>query len=64
MVVSIISLLIAIGATVGIKMTGEARKEQTKAMMEGMLSANDQYKSVRQTSISHSGPVSGLSSTE
>ena len=64
---SIIALLLGIGATVALKMTAEARREQTRAMMEGLLSANDEYKAVRQgTSISHTGDFNGqtLSSTE
>jgi len=64
-VVSIIGLLLSIGAAVGLKITAEARKEQTRAMMEGLLSANEEYKAVRQgSSISHTGPTAGLSSTE
>lgn len=64
-VVSIIGLLIGIGAAVGVKMNAEARRVQTKEMMEALLSANDEYKAVRQGSaISHAGPVNGLSSTE
>lgn len=65
--VSIIGLLLGIGATVAVSMTGEARREQTRAMMNGLLSANDEYKAVRQgSSISHVGPFNGetLSSTE
>ena len=64
-VISLIALLIGIGTAVGVKMSVEARKEQTRAMMEALLSANDEFKAVRQgSSISHIGPVSGLSSTE
>lgn len=66
-VVSIIGLLVAIGATVAVRATIEGRKEQTRAMMEGLLSANDEYKAVRQgAAISHQGPFNGLtlSSTE
>lgn len=63
-VLSIIALLLGIGALVALKMTTEARREQTRAMMEGLLSANDQYKAVRQgASISHTADTS-LSSTE
>lgn len=47
MAISIIGLLVAIGTAAGVKMSGEARKEQTKAMMEGLLSANTEYKAVR-----------------
>ncbi len=64
-VVSIIGLILGIGTAAALKMTAEARKEQTRAMMEGLLSANDEYKAVRQgSSISHTGPTAGLSSTE
>lgn len=62
--ISIIGLLVSIGAVVASRLSTEARREQTRAMMEGLLSANDQYKAVRQSSISHTGPTTGLSSTE
>ena len=66
-VLSIIALLLGIGVVVALRMTTEARREQTRAMMEGLLSANDEYKAVRQgSSISHTGDFNGetLSSTE
>lgn len=63
--ISIIGLLVGIGTAAGLKMSAEARKEQTRAMMEALLSANTEYKAVRQgSSISHTGPIAGLSSTE
>lgn len=67
--VSIIGLLVGIGTAVGVKMTVEARKEQTRAMMESLLAANIEFKAVRKgSSIADNGPVSGvpytLSSTE
>ena len=63
-VLSIIALLLSIGVVVALRMTTEARREQTRAMMEGLLSANDEYKAVRQgASISHTADGS-LSSTE
>lgn len=59
-VVSIIGLLVGIGTVAGVKMTVEARKEQTRAMMESLLAANDEYKAVtRGQSIAESGPVPG-----
>lgn len=61
MALSIIALLLGIGTAAALKMTAEARREQTRAMMEGLLSANDEYKAVRQgTSISHTGVFNGL----
>lgn len=58
---SIIALLLGIGTAAALKMTAEARREQTRAMMEGLLSANDEYKAVRQgASISHTGDFNGL----
>lgn len=64
-VISIIGLLLSIGTVVALKMTAEARREQTRAMLEGLLAANDEYKAVRQgQSISHTGPIANLSSTE
>lgn len=63
--ISIIAILSAIGVGVGIKMTTEARRVQTREMMQGLIAANVQYKAVRQgVAISHSGPTAGLSSTE
>lgn len=63
-VISIIGLVLGIGTAVALKMTTEARRTQTRAMMNGLLSANDQYKSVHGTEISHTEPIAGLSSTE
>lgn len=64
-VVSLIGFLLAIGVAVALQVTREARRDQTRQMMEGLLAANDEYKAVRQgTSISHTGPTSGLSSTQ
>lgn len=65
-VVSLIGLLIAITAAAASAITSEARREQTRAMMEGLLAANDEHKAVREASISHSGLFNGdtLSSTE
>lgn len=65
MAISVIALLISIGAVTAGRMLREARVEQNRAMMEGLLSANDEYKAVRQgPNISHTGPVANLSSTE
>lgn len=59
-VISIIGLVLAIGTGVAIKMTTEARKEQTRAIMNGLLAANDEYKAVTQgQDIAQSGPVPG-----
>lgn len=57
-VVSIIGILLSIGVAVASKMTSEARREQTRAMMNGLLSANDEYKAIRGSGI----PVDGSSS--
>ncbi|MGB0768931.1 MAG: type II secretion system protein [Phycisphaeraceae bacterium] len=53
-VISIIGLLVAIGATVAVQMSKEGRKQQMRAMMDGMLGANDEFKAVReQANINH-----------
>ncbi|MGB1123954.1 MAG: type II secretion system protein [Phycisphaeraceae bacterium] len=58
-VVSIIALLVGIGTAVGVKMTAAARVEQTRAMMEGLLAANDEYKALQGQDIATFGPVPG-----
>ncbi|MEO0477519.1 MAG: type II secretion system protein [Planctomycetota bacterium] len=50
-VISIITLIIGVGTAVALKMTAEARKEQTRAMMEGLISANTEHKAVRGAGI-------------
>lgn len=62
-VISIIGLILAIGVGVALKMTAEARRTQTRAMMNGLLAANDEYKAVRGSGISIDGSSSD-SSTE
>lgn len=47
-VISIIGLLTAIGVGVGMKMSEEARRVQTREMMQGLLAVNTEYKAVRQ----------------
>lgn len=60
-VISIIGLVLAIGVGVAVKITGEARREQTRAMMNGLLSANDEYKAIRGTEIGLGGSGSSTS---
>lgn len=45
--ISIIAVLLGIGATAGVKMYGSYHSEQVKAMMNGLLGANEEYKAVR-----------------
>lgn len=55
-VVSIIGLLIAIGTAVSVRMSQQARVEQVRSMMEGLLGANEEFKAVRkQGAINHTG---------
>ena len=63
-VISIIALIIGIGVVVGGRMTTEARKEQVRTMMLGMLSANDEYKAVRGTGIGVDGTSSDSSTKQ
>ena len=50
-VISIIALIIGVGAAVALRITAEARREQTRAMMEGLIAANTEYKAVRKSNI-------------
>lgn len=55
-VVGIIALILGIGAAAAVKITAEARKEQTKAMMNGLLGANEEFKAVRKEgNVNHTG---------
>jgi|GEM_PF-2086808 len=55
-VISIASLLLAIGFALASKFNAEARRTQTKAMLEGLIGANVEFRAVRQQgNINHDG---------
>jgi len=54
--VGIIALLLSIGAAAAVKINAEARREQVRRMMDGLIGANDEFKAVRQQgNVNHSG---------
>lgn len=65
-VISIIALILGVGAAVALRVTAEARREQTRTMMEGLIGANTEHKAVRGSNISHTGIFNGetLSTSE
>lgn len=55
-VLSIIALLLSIGTAVALRMVKEARVEATRAMLNGLLGANEEFKAVRKEGpINHEG---------
>jgi Tfp pilus assembly protein PilE len=54
-VVGIIILLLGIGLVAGTKFIAEGKKEQTKAMLDGLLGANTEYIAKRKSSVNHDG---------
>ena len=66
--ISIIALIIGVGAAVALRVTSEARREQTRSMMKGLLSANEEFKAIRKGgSLDDSGKLLNgdeVSSTE
>ena len=60
-VISIIALILGVGTGVALRMNAEARRVQTREMMQGLLAVNDEYKKVRQSTAI--GVDSGSSSS-
>ena len=55
-VVGVIALLLGIGSVAAVKITAEARRNQTLTMMQGMIGANEEFKAVRREgSVNHDG---------
>lgn len=55
-VVGIIILLLGIGVVAGTKFVAEGKKEQTRAMLDGLLGANTEFQAKRkQGSVNHDG---------
>lgn len=55
-VISILALIISVGVVMGSRMTAEARKTQTKSMLQALIAANDEFRAVRQQgNINHDG---------
>jgi len=54
-VVGIIILLLGIGLVAGTKFIAEGKKEQTKAMLDGLLGANTEFIAKRKGSVNHDG---------
>lgn len=56
LVIGLITLLVSLGLVVGTKVMAEARRNQMKGMMHGLLGANEEFKAVRgEGNINHTG---------